>query len=1320
MVAQVIATTGTLPSGLSNGSKYIAERVDDNRLAFKNTSGANVSFGSAGSANLVYRIVATVAKPDANTIEIAGNTLNEGDAVTYYNDTAQDNSGTDIGGLTDGTTYYVALKVGDRFKLSTTENVYADTASCLAQSSFTWVNLNSDTILLDSNPYSNGDAVLYASVSPIIGLESGAIYFVRNTSGNYYTLHNSAADATSNTNKIDLVGYGSGRGNFTKVNIIDITTTPGTAETQVFVADFVGAADGIYEVASTATNGLSFTFNAGNQIQARVKTATAQTANVVDFNALYIPDHGFITGDSVVYTSSGTTNLNGLTGSTTYYIIRQNKDFVKFATTEENAISGTAISLSEAGGSGSALTGTHSLSPTTIVGSFNGAGDIAFNASSKTVTGVGTSFTSYFNKGDAFNINIPETTTVTRITAVNPSTNIFTAAGHNITTGDMIRFQGDAAPGNINFGNVYFGNRIDADTFYVYYTKTDADANTSANRVSLSTVGTNADVIRVGDAGDVEEAEVDFVNSDTQLTVADDLPSTGQSSTKFLQNTSLLLRPDGFALHRPYDGGVELIPPTNPDSQMIRQTRKYFRYQSGKGIQVSFAVNFSPTSQIDSFTRSGDVGTITTRFPHRLSTDLYIQTSGSTNTSGDSLGIITKQVDVGSQDGVQNVFVIDNNYVTSDALYEGRTYRFDQSSSSNTGHPLRFSTTADGTHGGGTEYTTGVTYNGTPGSAGAYTQIVVAADAPTLYTYCSVHPGMGYTVPTIVDPDNNTANLWNGRLKVLSIVDQFTFTVQLAGTPSDLSAQGVVEYYVDGWERSSLRCGLYDDQNGIFFEYDGSELFCCRRSSIRQISGYANLEFKSSKVVGIDTKFASQLNVGEYVVIKGQSHRVTKIDGDNLMYITPSYRGVTAEKVIITKTETTRVPQSSWNLDKCDGNGYTGFKLDINKIQMSYIDYSWYGAGKVRFGFKDQNGNVRYVHSFVHGNVFTEAYMRSGNVPARYEIQNLGKPTYVPALAHWGTSVIMDGRFDPDKAYIFNATSNTLTLTGVSQTSAQGRIAYTDRYYIITNNWREIGYAIELDAADPVLSSVTSGLEVGGADLSANTKTSNPTSGSVSPYQPYLPSIYAYRGRNFSSGGAIRNLMVIDKQPTGTAGSSSTYTFGEATGGEVNVTKEIPLISVRLAPSVDTSAPGFLGEREIVNRMQLILNSVGILSTHACTVRLILNGQLSSNAWERVTNPSLSQVIYHSNTDTITGGLSVYNLEAQGGTGSSGRQPVLTSDALGDIATLGNSILGGDNVFPDGPDVLTVTAILTEDPSTVTSNNPFQVSGRISWSESQA
>ena len=1317
-VVTVTATTGTLPGGLNTGSSYLAKVVNSNRLAFQIPGGAEVGFSNVGSTNLVYRIQCTKPNNLANTITISGNTLQDTAAIKY-----DKNSGTLIGGLTDLQTYYVAFKVGGAFKLSTTQNPYSTVHTLSNQAQVAnLVYPNPGYLRFNGNPFATGDAVQYTANDPLPGLVNGGIYWARlQGAGPFYYLHNSKADAISASDSVKIVQYATGTGTFTKVNIVDITTAPSN-ETQKLEADYVGAADGLYTVASTAADQNSFTFSAGGRIEARTKITTAQQSFVAELDALRITDHGFITGDAVTYTTSGTTNITGLTSSTTYYAVRKNKDFVQFATTQANAtaVPPVIISLSETGASASELTGTITLQPTTIVGSFNGTGNVTYTADAVQLTGNDTNFLSYFSKGDTFFINQPGTTTTTAIASTNTTNDTFEATGNTTVAGDMITFSGTTIPTGFDSLKIYFAYPTDSDNFSVHYTRTDAIAG--SNKIATTDAGSGASVNRITTAGDIIERTIDYVNSDTQITFTEALPATAQTEVNYLQNTSLLLRPDGFALHRPYDGGVELIPSTNPDSTMIRQTRKYFRYQSGKGIQVSFAVNFSPTSQIDSFTRSGTTGTITTRFPHRLSADLVIRTSGSTNTSQDTIGATYLDITVVDSTGAgDNKYYIEGQLLTTYELKEGRTYRFRQSDTTNNGHPLRFSTTADGTHGGGVAYTTGVTVAGTPGNSGAYTEIVVPIGAPTLYTYCTAHSGMGFAVTTVTDSANNKANLWNGDLQVLSVIDNFTFTVELPGTPSDASATGIVEYYVKQWANSLLKCGLFDDQNGLYFEFDGNTLSCCRRSSIRQISGYANVQFRSGTVTGTSTKFQSQLIKGDMVVIKGQSYKVTKIDSDTLMYITPSYRGATAEKVVITITEDTKIEQPQWSIDPADGTGPSGFVFDKYKIQMAYIDYSWYGAGKVRFGFKDQNGNVKYVHSFVHGNVFTEAYMRSGNVPARYEIENVGTPSYVPALAHWGTSVIMDGRFDSDKAYVFSAPSKSLTLTGVSQQTTQARVDYTGVYWGWANGrYRNLGYAIELQTSSSVLNQVTSGLAVGGADLQANTSAANPLASQFNPYQPYQPSIYTREGQYNYSSGAYRNLLLINKAPTGTSSGYTAYTLGAASGGEIAVNKDLPVISIRLAPSVDTSAPGFLGEREIINRMQLILNSVNIISTHACTVRLILNGELSSNAWERVTTPSLSQLITHNNADTVQGGASVFNFEAQGGTGTTARTPVLTTTALGDIATLGNSILGGDNVFPDGPDVLTVVATLSEDPSTVTASNPFIISGRISWSESQA
>ena len=93
-------------------------------------------------------------------------------------------------------------------------------------------------------------------------------------------------------------------------------------------------------------------------------------------------------------------------------------------------------------------------------------------------------------------------------------------------------------------------------------------------------------------------------------------------------------------------------------------------------------------------------------------------------------------------------------------LQEGGTYVFDWSDSSAQGHPFRFSTTSDGTHGGGSEYTTGVVKDDS-----AYTTtITVASSAPQLYYYCSIHSGMGGSANT-----NSTFGSTNFDGSILSV-----------------------------------------------------------------------------------------------------------------------------------------------------------------------------------------------------------------------------------------------------------------------------------------------------------------------------------------------------------------------------------------------------------------------------------------------------------------------------------------------------------------------------------------------------------------------
>ena len=146
------------------------------------------------------------------------------------------------------------------------------------------------------------------------------------------------------------------------------------------------------------------------------------------------------------------------------------------------------------------------------------------------------------------------------------------------------------------------------------------------------------------------------------------------------------------------------------------------RLTIASGGNATFAAKVFSTSTV-----SGDIGTT-------LVTKDYVD-------SGDGSSINTILITVAAVGG-GNRYFLDGVQQANAVLQPGFTYRFDQSNATNNGHPLRFSTNNNNSP--AAPYTTGVTAVGTPGSSGAYTQIITTQATPvTLYYYCTIHSGMG-------------------------------------------------------------------------------------------------------------------------------------------------------------------------------------------------------------------------------------------------------------------------------------------------------------------------------------------------------------------------------------------------------------------------------------------------------------------------------------------------------------------------------------------------------------------------------------------------
>ena len=155
--------------------------------------------------------------------------------------------------------------------------------------------------------------------------------------------------------------------------------------------------------------------------------------------------------------------------------------------------------------------------------------------------------------------------------------------------------------------------------------------------------------------------------------------------------------------------------------------------------------------------------------------------------------VITYTVTVASKDathryngtGSSNGYKIDGEFSPFLVLTPGRTYKFDQSHSSNSGHPINFYLEADKT----TTYSTGVTVNGTAGNSGAYTQIVVGDQTPTVLHYqCTAHGYMGNAVQVNSNVVNsNYPAILRGGLNVSGAE-----TILSSATVSDLTSTRVV------------------------------------------------------------------------------------------------------------------------------------------------------------------------------------------------------------------------------------------------------------------------------------------------------------------------------------------------------------------------------------------------------------------------------------------------------------------------------------------------------------------------------------------------
>lgn len=104
------------------------------------------------------------------------------------------------------------------------------------------------------------------------------------------------------------------------------------------------------------------------------------------------------------------------------------------------------------------------------------------------------------------------------------------------------------------------------------------------------------------------------------------------------------------------------------------------------------------------------------------------------------------------------------------------------------------------------------------------------------------------------------------------------------------------------------------------------------------------------------------------------------------------------------------VPQSNWNIDKCDGSAGSSFNLDTTKTQLFYADYQWLGVGRVRVGFV-HDGKTIIANEFYHTNNLANVYWKNPNLPVRCELKNYASTTGYVYSDQICSTVISEGGY---------------------------------------------------------------------------------------------------------------------------------------------------------------------------------------------------------------------------------------------------------------------------------------------------------------------